>query len=241
LERSERDARPLLEAANVRTGYGRKTALHDVSLQLHAGEAIALIGHNGAGKTTLLRALFGLQSLWGGSVRLSAGSTHASTGLGPAAGMSMVPAERFVFQDLTVGDNLLLSARGLGAATRKERIDQACVAFPVLKERWTQLAGSLSGGQQRMVSLTMALMTKPRLLLLDEPSLGLSPAIVEQIMASIRKSVAEGMAVILVEQNVPAALSVASRVYVLRGGRILQEESSAALLARGRDSWWSLF
>jgi branched-chain amino acid transport system ATP-binding protein len=155
--------------------------------------------------------------------------------------MAMIPAERFVFPDLTILENLRVSARTLSPTEREIRLAAAMRDFPVLEERRNQLAGTMSGGQQRIVSLAMALMTGPRLLLLDEPSLGLSPAITEQILVRIRKLLDSGMAVILVEQNIPAALSVASRVYVLRSGRIIVEETSDELRARGRENWWKLF
>ena len=138
-------------------------------------------------------------------------------------------------------ENLLISARGLSLTDRRERVEGALGDYPILRERGWQLAGVMSGGQQRMVSLAMALMTRPRLLLLDEPSLGLSPAITEQIMSRVRALVEGGMSVILVEQNIPAALTVADRVYVLRSGQILLEESAAEMKARGRENWWKLF
>jgi branched-chain amino acid transport system ATP-binding protein len=234
---------PLLTAAGVVAGYGKKRVLDDVGLSLGRGEAIAILGHNGAGKTTLLQAVFGLQPLWQGQVCFAGqrlGSAHSARAA-VALGMAMIPAERFVFPDLTVLDNLRLSAVGLSASERAKGLDQAHADFPILRERAGQLAGAMSGGEQRMISLAMALMRKPRLLLLDEPSLGLSPAIVEQVMARVRGLVAAGMSVILVEQNIPAALSVASRIYMLRSGRIILEESARALEARGREGWWDLF
>jgi branched-chain amino acid transport system ATP-binding protein len=158
-----------------------------------------------------------------------------------ALGMAMIPAERFVFPDLTVLENLRLGARGLTAVEGARRIAAAYADYPVLRERMDQLTGSMSGGEQRMVSLAMALLRKPSLLLLDEPSLGLSPAIAEQMMGRVRGLLAQGVSVVLVEQNIPAALSVASRVYVLRSGRIILEESSSAFAARGRETWWNLF
>jgi branched-chain amino acid transport system ATP-binding protein len=234
---------PLLAAAGVAAGYGKKRVLDDVGITIARGEAIAILGHNGAGKTTLLQAVFGLRPVWQGHISFAGqplGSAHSARNA-VALGMAMIPAERFVFPDLTVLDNLRLSARGLSAVDRATGLEQAYADFPILRERDHQPAGAMSGGEQRMVSLAMALMPKPRLLLLDEPSLGLSPAIAEQVMARVRGLVAAGMSVILVEQNIPAALSVASRVYVLRSGRIILEEDAKALEARGREGWWELF
>jgi branched-chain amino acid transport system ATP-binding protein len=234
---------PLLAISGVAAGYGKKLVIEDIGLNLSPGEAIAILGHNGAGKTTLLQAVFGLRPVWQGQMLFAGrhlGSTH-STQNAVALGMAMIPAERFVFPDLTVFDNLRLSARGLNASDRATGIEKACVDFPILRERSGQPAGAMSGGEQRMVSLAMALMSKPKLLLLDEPSLGLSPAIADQVMTRVRGLVATGMSVILVEQNIPVALSVASRVYVLRSGRIILEESAKAFEGRGREGWWDLF
>jgi branched-chain amino acid transport system ATP-binding protein len=236
-------AAPLLSLARVVAGYGKKQVLEDVTLAVAPGEAIALIGHNGAGKTTILQTIFGLQAPWSGTVAVDGralGANHTSAGA-VGLGMSMIPSERFVFPDQTVMENLLISARALSPADRKARIEAAFVDFPVLLERLAQPAGTMSGGQQRMVSLAMSLMARPRLLLLDEPSLGLSPAVTEQIMARVRGLVERGMSVVLVEQNIPAALTVANRVYVLRSGRILLEETAQGMKARGRENWWKLF
>lgn len=226
----------------IDAGYGKKRVLHNVSLTLRRGEAIAILGHNGAGKTTLLQAIFGLQQVLQGALAFdgNALTAHSARAAG-ALGMAMIPAERFVFPDLTVFDNLRLGAAGLSEAARSAALEHAYAEFPILRERSSQLAGAMSGGEQRMVSLAMALIRKPRLLLLDEPSLGLSPAIAEQVMARARGLVQAGMSVILVEQNIPAALSVASRVYVLRAGRIILEETAKQLAARGREGWWELF
>jgi branched-chain amino acid transport system ATP-binding protein len=234
---------PLLAVDGVTAGYGKKRVLDDVRLTVAQGEAIALLGHNGAGKTTVLQTIFGLQLPWDGNVFIdgaSLGGRHSPANA-VALGLAMIPAERFVFPDLTVMENLLISARGLSLTDRRERVEGALDDYPILRERGWQLAGVMSGGQQRMVSLAMALMTRPRLLLLDEPSLGLSPAITEQIMSRVRALVEGGTSVILVEQNIPAALTVADRVYVLRSGQILLEESAAEMKARGRENWWKLF
>jgi branched-chain amino acid transport system ATP-binding protein len=234
---------PLLEVRGLSTGYGKKQVLDEVTMTVRAGEAVAVIGHNGAGKTTLLRSVFGLQRPWAGSVSIAGNALGTGHDAARAVdlGLAMIPAERFVFPDLSVLDNLRLSARGLAAGERNRRIEAAYTAYPVLRERARQPAGTMSGGEQRMVSLSMALMPQPRLLLLDEPSLGLSPVIVQQLMDRVRLLVREGMAVILVEQNIPAALSVASRVYVVRSGRIIQELSAEELRAMGREKWWQLF
>jgi branched-chain amino acid transport system ATP-binding protein len=234
---------PLLSVVGVAAGYGKKRVLDQINFFIGCGEAIALLGHNGAGKTTLLQAVFGLQPLWQGEMSFAGrplGERHSARAA-VALGMAMIPAERFVFPDLTVLENLRLGARGLSAAESARRIDAAYADYPVLRERTDQLAGSMSGGEQRMVSLAMALLRKPSLLLLDEPSLGLSPAVAEQMMARLRALLSQGVSVVLVEQNVAAALSVASRIYVLRSGRIILDESSIAFAARGREAWWNLF
>jgi branched-chain amino acid transport system ATP-binding protein len=232
----------LLSVRNLATGYLRKQVVFDVSLDVRAGEIVALMGHNGAGKTTTLKALFGLLPAWRGEV-LFAGrpAAGASTAARVREGLVFVPQERAVFADLTVRENLDLGAfsltdRALGA----ERREKVLALLPVLGERARQLAGTLSGGEQRMLSLGMALMIQPRLLLLDEPSLGLAPRIVERIMETIAGIVrAEGVTVLLVEQNVRHALQIAARVYIMRTGRIILEEAAPALAARGE--WWDLF
>lgn len=241
-DRPSASGAPLLTVEGIDAGYGKKRILHDVSLTLKRGEAIAILGHNGAGKTTLLQAMFGLQQVLQGALTFDGSALTAhSARAAVALGMAMIPSERFVFPDLTVFDNLRLSVAGLSAVARSAALERAYVEFPILRERGGQLAGAMSGGEQRMVSLAMALIRKPRLLLLDEPSLGLSPAIAEQVMARVRGLVQAGMSVILVEQNIPAALSVASRVYVLRAGRIILKETAGQLAARGREGWWELF
>jgi branched-chain amino acid transport system ATP-binding protein len=236
-------AAPLLALDGVVAGYGKKRVLDGVRLRVAAGEAIALIGHNGAGKTTILQTIFGLQAPWSGTIAIDGAPLDRTYNPARAVGLglAMIPAQRFVFPDLTVMENLLVGARNLLPAERRERVARALDDYPILSERASQLAGTMSGGQQRMVSLAMALVTGPRLLLLDEPSLGLSPAITDQLMARVRALVDGGMAVVLVEQNIPAALTVADRVYVLRSGQVLLEDSAAGIKALGRENWWKLF
>jgi branched-chain amino acid transport system ATP-binding protein len=238
-----KDSEPMLLVKGISTGFGKKRVLDDVGLNVKKGEAVAILGHNGAGKTTLLQTIYGLQPVWSGSLYFDGKSLddrHAASEA-VALGMGMIPSERFVFPDLTVLENLRLSGRGLEGVLREQRLEEAYDDFPILSERAHQLAGSLSGGQQRMVSLAMVLMHRPRLLLLDEPSLGLSPAIAEQIMARVRGLASEGTSIVLVEQNIAIALSVADRIYVLRSGRIILEESARELENRGREKWWELF
>ncbi len=234
----------ILTAENLSAGYGKKQVLHGVGLRVAPGEAVAVLGHNGAGKTTLLRAIFGLLPPWDGQVTFEGQlASRISASASVRRGMAMIPSERFVFADLSVADNLRLGALTVpGARARKARLDAAYETFPLLKERSKQLAGTMSGGQQRLLSLAMALMTEPRLLLLDEPSLGLAPALAQSVLRQVKELVADrGMSVILLEQNVASALELASRVYVMRSGRIILTETAQHLLEMGPQRWWELF
>lgn len=233
---------PLLAVEGLATGYGRKQVVFGASLAVHPGEVVALIGHNGAGKTTTLKAVAGLLPTWQGRVIFDGlPLERAGSAARVRRGLAFVPQEHFVFADLSVAENLELGAFSVAdrrlAAGRREAV---LALLPVLAERRRQLAGTLSGGEQRMVSLGMALMMQPRLLLLDEPSLGLAPRLVERIMETIQDIVRrERLTVLLVEQNIRHALAVAARVYVMRTGRVILEESGAAMAARGE--WWDLF
>jgi branched-chain amino acid transport system ATP-binding protein len=242
---SPRDAdsqAPLLRVESIATGYGAKQVVFGVSLEVRAGEIVCLMGHNGAGKTTTLKAVFGLLPVWQGRVSVHGQPVErTSSAERVRRGLALVPQERFVFADLSVGENLDLGAFSVtDARVAQERRDRVLTLLPVLGDRRRQRAGTLSGGEQRMLSLGMALMMQPRLLLLDEPSLGLSPLLVERIMATIERIVREEqVTVLLVEQNVRQALSIADRVYILRTGRVILEEGAAAMAARGE--WWDLF
>lgn len=233
---------PLLQALEIKAGYQRRQVLYDVSVEVDPGEIVAVLGHNGAGKTTLLKSIIGFIPIFGGRIFFCG---RDITGLGYTgrvrAGMSYTSAEAPVFRDLPVRDNLELGGFTVpDSQERARRMTQVFALFPILEERQSQLAGTLSGGQQRMLSLGMAIMAKPKLMLLDEPSLGLSPAIVQSIFQQIRQFAREdGMSVLLVEQNVRAALRIADRAYFMRAGDIILEEASATALARG--SWWDLF
>jgi branched-chain amino acid transport system ATP-binding protein len=235
-------AERVLDVEGLRAGYGRKEVVFGVDLHVEAGEIVTLMGHNGAGKSTTLRTVLGTLPARGGRISLDgADVTSASSKQNVARGMALVPSERFVFPDLSVHDNLML---GLGALRdkdeRRRRIDEVHELFPILAEREAQLAGTMSGGQQRMLSLGVLLSTNPKLLMLDEPSLGLAPTIVEQIFGVVRRLADEqGLAVLLVEQNVPASLSITDRVYGIRNGRIFLDESVDEM--RARDTYWDLF
>jgi branched-chain amino acid transport system ATP-binding protein len=216
----------LLEVDNLVAGYQKNVVLNGIALNVQAGEIVALIGHNGAGKTTLLNAVFGMLRARSGSVRFD---EQAIDGSVPAAnvarGMALVPQERAVFANLNVRDNLDLASITLADRdVARQRMEAVQHLFPILSQRAGQLAGTLSGGEQRMLAVGIALMLKPRLLMLDEPSLGLAPLVVRDLMERIREVNREqGTAILLVEQNVRAALANASRVYVMKLGRIVYD------------------
>jgi branched-chain amino acid transport system ATP-binding protein len=222
----------MLEISDLRSAYGRIEVLKGVSLTVHAGEVVALIGSNGAGKTTLLRALSGVQPITGGEIRfLGQRIDRLASHRRVERGMTQSPEGRQVFAPLSVEDNLRLGAymrRDKEIERDRERI---FAMFPVLREKRYLAAGGLSGGQQQMLAIGRALMGKPKLLLLDEPSLGLSPILVDQILAAIVALKADGITVLLVEQNATAALEIADRGYVLETGRIASSGAASALLS----------
>jgi branched-chain amino acid transport system ATP-binding protein len=234
--------KPLLQVEGLKASYGRRPVLFDVSLSVAPGQIVAIFGHNGAGKTTTLNTVFGRVKPTGGKVIFDGQDITGQSGIQSVRqGMTLIPAERFTFADLTVLDNLRLGAQAeRSRSTIDTRIKQVYELFPILEERSSQLAGTMSGGQQRMLSIGIALMTGPRLLLLDEPSLGLSPALVEQMMTTIGVLAREqSLSVVMVEQNVVQTLGVVDDAFFLRSGRIILEESAEAL--RKRDHYWDLF
>ena len=223
----------MLELRDVVCGYGRVTALKGLSLSVGEGELVALIGANGAGKTTTLKAITGLLPLRRGTMALDG---ERLDGLSPARvvgrGIAHVPEGRQLFPTMTVRENLELGAASRESRTRRaETLDWVLRLFPRLAERTGQLAGTLSGGEQQMCAIGRGLMARPRLLMLDEPSLGLAPVIVKQIFENLAQINREGTTILLVEQNVGRALGLAHRAYVLESGRIALSGTSAQLLA----------
>ncbi len=224
---------PLLEVTDLATHYGPIQAIHSVSLEVYPGELVAIVGANGAGKTTLLRTLSGVQPASGGCIRFDGEEiTRLAAHRVVARGICQVPEGRQVFAPLSVEDNLRLggySQRG-DSAWVAAKIDEVYALFPILHEKRTQLAGNLSGGQQQMLAIGRALLGRPRLLLLDEPSMGLAPLLVEEIFRVVRELHEAGTTVLLVEQNANAALQIADRGYVLETGKVVTSAPAAALL-----------
>lgn len=221
----------MLEISALTSCYGRIPALQSIHLRIAAGELVALVGANGAGKSTLLRALSGVQPIEDGSVVFQGVDiTHASPRQRVRLGVVQVPEGRQVFAPLSVEDNLRLGGYTQAARDSDAMLQTVYSMFPLLAERKQHPAGLLSGGQQQMLALGRALMGRPRLLLLDEPSMGLAPRIVADIFAAIRVLKARGTTIFLVDQNAQAALAIADRGYVLETGRIVLSGSSTELL-----------
>jgi branched-chain amino acid transport system ATP-binding protein len=211
----------VLSVENLVSAYGRIEVLHRVSLEVRPGEIVSLVGGNGAGKTTLLRAISGVQPITAGTIRLDGQSiegepSHARV----ARGITQVPEGRQLFSPLSVEDNLRLGAWSRRKANITSDIARVYELFPMLSEMRRSHAGALSGGQQQMLAIGRALMAKPRFLLLDEPSMGLAPILVDQIFEIIRVLKRDGLTILLVEQNARAALAIADRAYVLETGRV---------------------
>jgi branched-chain amino acid transport system ATP-binding protein len=227
---------PILSVEGLQVKYGLFEAVFDVSLEVGSGEAVCLLGGNGAGKTTTLRAILGALPIAAGRVRfLGKDVTGATAGAIAARGMIYVPEGRELFPSLTVQENLELGAITPQArAGMRESLQLARELFPILAERRGQPAGALSGGQQQMLAIARGLMALPRLLMLDEPSLGLAPVVVEQVYAALGRIVQSGTPIILVEQHVDHALELCQRGYVLEGGRMVQHGSTAELARSDR-------
>ncbi len=222
----------MLEVRALECRYGRIPALKGIDIAVREGELVALVGANGAGKTTLLRAISGVIEVSGGSIRFEGRDiTHAAPEQRVRQGIVQVPEGRQVFGPLAVEDNLRLGAYTRPRSDDAGSLESVYAMFPMLRERGRQAAGMLSGGQQQMLAMGRALMARPRLLLLDEPSMGLAPRLVEEVFARIAELKRRKTTIFLVEQNARAALAVADRAYVIETGRIVLSGTGAELLA----------
>jgi branched-chain amino acid transport system ATP-binding protein len=230
----------MLQFDNVSTFYGKVQALHGVSIEVQRGEIVTLIGANGAGKSTLLMTLCGSPRAHSGSIRYMG---EELVGLESSAIMrksiAVVPEGRRVFARLTVEENLAMGGFFTDKADYQEQMEKVLALFPRLKERFNQRGGTMSGGEQQMLAIGRALMSKPKLLLLDEPSLGLAPIIIQQIFEIVEQLRRDGVTVFLVEQNANQALKIADRAYVLENGRVVMQGSGAELLVdpKVRDAY----
>lgn len=226
----------MLELNDIAAGYGNSSVIEQINLAVRPGELVALVGANGAGKSTLLKTISGLLPLNAGSISLDGVRTdHSSSRQRVLKGISHVPEGRQVFAGLTVQKNLELgfyTRRREGAAALRSRLEFVCEYFPVLAERLPELAGNFSGGQQQMLAIARGLMSSPKILLLDEPSLGLSPILVSQIFVLISRLKAEGIGVLLAEQNARMSLAIADHAYVIEMGHVVMEGTGKELLNR---------
>jgi branched-chain amino acid transport system ATP-binding protein len=221
----------LLNITNLTGGYGAVQVLRGVDLQVGQGEIVALLGSNGAGKSTLNNTVCGIYPAWSGTVQFDGQDlSRAHYRDVVKAGLIQVPEGRKVFPNLSVLENLELGSFTRARERRAANLDKVFSIFPRLKERTTQLAGTMSGGEQQMLAIGRGLMAEPKLLILDEPSLGLSPLLVEEMFALIQQLHADGLSILLVEQNVAQSLEIASRAYVMENGAIRFSGSSADLL-----------
>jgi len=226
---------PLLAVSGLRTDYGDFRALHDVSFTVEPNEIISIIGANGAGKTTTLKTVVGILKAAEGSVAIDG---EPVTGEPPSRivsrGIALVPEGRNLFRDMTVDENLRMGAHTSRDASRTAgRMREMFERFPTLRALRKRYAGTLSGGQQQIVAIARALMSRPRVLLMDEPSLGLSPKITLEVFATVRAISAEGVAVVLVEQNVAQALKLSSRAYVMAEGRTVMQGTASEIASHG--------
>jgi len=223
---------PLLSVHGLRAGYGAVEVLRGIDLVVHPGEIVAVLGSNGVGKTTLNKALSGVVPVRAGTVTFAGERTDKTSGSCiVAAGLIHVPEGRRVFPDLSVRENLMLGSYRRGRPRRAANLERVLATFPRLRERAGQAAGTLSGGEQQMLAIGRGMMAEPRLLILDEPSLGLSPLLVEEMFTLIARLRGEGLAIMLVEQNVVQSLDLADRAYVLENGVCAMSGPAAVLRA----------
>jgi len=232
----------MLELDQVRAGYGAINVLWDVSMQVAAGKLTTIIGPNGAGKTTLLRAIMGLVPVGGGEIRLDGARLNGTPTWDMAdRSVAMIPEGRMVFRDMSVEENLIMGAfHKSHRAHVKQRLEEAYGMFPRLRERRSQMAGSLSGGEAQMLAMARGLMSDPKLLLIDEPSLGLAPLVVNELFEILERLKAGGRTIILVEQNTERAVGVADHVYLMQSGRVaLSQPASEVQLQHLHDLYFA--
>ena len=230
----------MLEVSGLTTKYGAISALRDATLTVGSGEVIGLIGPNGAGKTTLLNSIAGLLSPAAGSVSFNGADV---TGSSPEkllrSGLALVPEHRRIFTDMTVEENLKIGGITRSAADRTSDLDEMAKLFPVLRDKWTTAAGFLSGGEAQQLAIARALMSRPKLLMMDEPSLGLAPILVDVVFSLIATLKEQGCTLLIVEQNATRMLAASDRAYVLRSGQVVATGTGAEL--RGRDDLFDTF
>lgn len=223
---------PLLELSHIKVRYSGLPVIQDVSLTVNPGQTVCVVGANGAGKSTLLRAIMGTRKIFEGEIRYRGEPIHRlNTEVIVRKGIVYVPEEKMLFKPLSVEDNILLGAFTLKNTTRiQQNLDYVFNLFPRLKERCRQAVSTLSGGEQQMVAVGRGLMSNPQILMLDEPSLGLAPRLVDELLETVATLKNEGMTILLVEQNVREALSMADYGYILQTGKIVQEGTGKELL-----------
>lgn len=230
-----------LDVRNLFASYGKRQVLSDVSIQVGKGEIVAVLGHNGAGKTTLLKSILGIHRGDRGDIaHFGRDATREAYHHNVAKGISFTPADSPVFRPLSVETNLRLGCYSTAPTDVDSRVEEIFDRFPKLRQRRDQLAGTLSGGEQRMLAVGMAFMNRPNLLLLDEPTIGLAPATAQEILRQVTGMCGDlGLSVLLVDQNVRSTIRYAGRVYFLRMGKIIIEETAEN--AAKRDHYWDLF
>ncbi|MBT9369963.1 ABC transporter ATP-binding protein [Rhizobium sp. CSW-27] len=219
----------MLEVKNIRTGYGGVEVLRGIDLSVASGEIVAVLGANGVGKTTLNKALSGLLSLTSGSIIFDGRELAGSPIAAVEAGLIHVPEGRKIFPNMSVHENLELGSYRRGRAGRARNIERVYETFPKLRQRTTQMAGTLSGGEQQMLAIGRGMMAEPKLLILDEPSLGLSPLLVEEMFDLVKRLNGEGLPIMLVEQNVVQSLEIAHRAYIIENGQVTMSGSAAEI------------
>lgn len=223
----------MLDVSGLTTKYGSISALREASLSVQAGEVVGLIGPNGAGKTTLLNSIAGLLPPAAGTVEFDGNDiTSSSPEKILKSGLSLVPEHRRIFTDMSVEENLKIGGVTLKASDRSELLDEMADLFPVLREKWKVAAGYMSGGEAQQLAIARALMSRPKLLMMDEPSLGLAPILVDSVFELIERLRDQGRTILVVEQNATRMLKTADRAYVLRSGAVVASGSGAELLAR---------